>query len=167
MKIIDKTGIEIELDYDEDGYPLVSISAGGGYTGEHQRPAVQVQLNGVEIHDMFNAEDRRWNPARKRRSIPGNTQVTIYVSGGVVTDVDLDEEKVAVTIRDYDVEGLDEDLQQRILQDEFGDHAASVYGHGSLQVDVHVRGGVATIMSCDEGVDVFVDDSDCPEEDES
>ncbi len=56
----DNNGVEITLEYDEDGYPLVNISLGGGFQGDNDRPAVEVVLDGVMIHDMFDDEDKRW-----------------------------------------------------------------------------------------------------------
>ena len=37
----------------------------GSYQGDHRRPAVEVDLNGVTIHDMFNddTDDLRWDAA--------------------------------------------------------------------------------------------------------
>ena len=56
----DNNGIEIELTYDGDGFPLVRIDLGGGFYGDNQRPSVEVKLDGVLIHDMFDDEDKRW-----------------------------------------------------------------------------------------------------------
>jgi hypothetical protein len=56
----ERKGVEITLEYDEDGYPLVNISLGGGFQGDNDRPAVEVKLDGVLIHDMFDDQDERW-----------------------------------------------------------------------------------------------------------
>ncbi len=65
----DETGFEITLGYDEDGYPAVSISTGGGFYAENHRPTVVVQLNGVVVHEMFTEEDdNRWDPEEKEES---------------------------------------------------------------------------------------------------
>lgn len=56
----ESNGLEITLEYDEDGYPLISIDMGGGFYGENLRPACEVKLDGVQIHDMFDDEDERW-----------------------------------------------------------------------------------------------------------
>jgi len=56
----ERNGVEIILEYNEDGYPLVNISLGGGFQGDNDRPAVEVKLDGVLIHDMFDDEDKRW-----------------------------------------------------------------------------------------------------------
>lgn len=57
---IEQNGITIELEFDSDGYPLISIDTNGGFSADKQRPAVEVELNGVEIHEMFDEEDGRW-----------------------------------------------------------------------------------------------------------
>jgi len=68
MNIKDHNGIEIDLDYDSDGFPLVNIDTGGGFYGEDQRPTVEVHLNGVLIHDMFTeGPDSRWEDGGKAR----------------------------------------------------------------------------------------------------
>jgi hypothetical protein len=56
----DNNGVEITLEYDEDGFPLVNIDLGGGFYGDNQRPTVEVKLDGVLIHDMFDDQDKRW-----------------------------------------------------------------------------------------------------------
>lgn len=64
MPVMQDRGIEIDLSYDAEGFPLVKISMGGSYSGELYRPAVEVVLEGVTIHDMFDNEedgkDYRW-----------------------------------------------------------------------------------------------------------
>jgi hypothetical protein len=56
----DNNSVEITLEYDEDCFPLVRIDLGGGFYGDNQRPTVEVKLDGVLIHDMFDDEDKRW-----------------------------------------------------------------------------------------------------------
>lgn len=58
---LEANGITIELEFDGDGFPLISIDTGGGFYAENYRPTVEVKLNDVEIHDMFDEEDTRWN----------------------------------------------------------------------------------------------------------
>jgi len=57
---LEANGITIELEFDGDGFPLISIDTGGGFYAEHYRPTVEVKLNDVEIHDMFDEDDTRW-----------------------------------------------------------------------------------------------------------
>jgi hypothetical protein len=56
----DNNGIKITLEYNGDGFPLVNIDLGGGFSGDDQRPTVEVKLDGVLIHDMFDDQDKRW-----------------------------------------------------------------------------------------------------------
>lgn len=56
----ENTGVEVRLEYDGDGFPIVSISTGGGFYNGDYRPTVEVKLNDVVIHDMFDEEDDRW-----------------------------------------------------------------------------------------------------------
>lgn len=62
MKLISDTGIEIELDFNADGFPVISINTGGNYQGDSNRPTVEVTLNGVMIQTMFDHSetDKRW-----------------------------------------------------------------------------------------------------------
>ena len=53
------TGIEITLNYDEDGFPLIGIHTSDGFHA-NQRPTVDVAMNGVCIHEMFDEADSRW-----------------------------------------------------------------------------------------------------------
>lgn len=61
MPTLKYRGVEIELDFDEDGFPLISIST-DGMIDENWRPTVEVNLNNVMIHNMFNHDepDYRW-----------------------------------------------------------------------------------------------------------
>jgi hypothetical protein len=54
-------GVEVTINFDSDGFPIVSIDTNGGFYTEKYRPTVEVNLNGVQIHDMFDEEDERWN----------------------------------------------------------------------------------------------------------
>lgn len=58
---LEANGITIELEFDGDGFPLINIDTGGGYYAENQRPTVEVKLNDVMIHDMFDEDDERWD----------------------------------------------------------------------------------------------------------
>lgn len=64
MPTLRDRGIEIELSYDEDGFPSIRVNAGGNYSGEYSRPTVEIVLEGVTVHDMFdneeNGKDYRW-----------------------------------------------------------------------------------------------------------
>jgi hypothetical protein len=71
VRLYDDSGLEIELTFDGDGFPSVNINTGGGFYAEHLRPTVEVQLNGVTIHEMFDEglnlpgihpPDLRWEP---------------------------------------------------------------------------------------------------------
>lgn len=53
-------GITIDLEYDGDGFPTITINTGGGFYSEHLRPTVDVILNDVNIHEMFQNDDNRW-----------------------------------------------------------------------------------------------------------
>lgn len=53
-------GITIDLEYDEDGFTTITINTGGGFYAEHLRPTVDVILNDVNIHEMFQDDDNRW-----------------------------------------------------------------------------------------------------------
>lgn len=58
---IEQNGITINLEFDEDGFPLVSIETGSNYYADNQRPTVEVKLNDVTVHEMFSEEkDERW-----------------------------------------------------------------------------------------------------------
>jgi hypothetical protein len=63
MKITEN-GIEIELLFDGDGFPIVTIDTQDSFHN-NGRPTVEVNLsNGgtsVQIHDMFDSEDLRWS----------------------------------------------------------------------------------------------------------
>lgn len=55
-----ENGLEIHLDFDEDGFPIINIETGGNYANENFRPTIDVVINGVKIHDMFDDNDLRW-----------------------------------------------------------------------------------------------------------
>jgi hypothetical protein len=61
MKVTHR-GIEIDLEFDGDGFPLISINTGGNYSGDRHRPTVEIKLENVVIHDMFSSDDPdyRW-----------------------------------------------------------------------------------------------------------
>lgn len=61
MAKLKHNGVEVTIDFDEDGFPIVSIDTGGGFYAENHRPTVEVKLNDIQIHDMFDNEDERWN----------------------------------------------------------------------------------------------------------
>lgn len=51
--------VEVELIF-VDGFPEINIQT--STIGHKNRPAVQVELNNVVIHQMFDSpEDERWN----------------------------------------------------------------------------------------------------------
>lgn len=58
--------VEITLEFDEDGFPLISIDL-NGFQAEHSRPAVEIKLNQVVVHEMFDdsdsysSTDMRWD----------------------------------------------------------------------------------------------------------
>jgi hypothetical protein len=49
-------GIEIELVFDEEGFPEIKIET-NGYLGVNNRPTVEVTLNNYPIHEMFDYGD--------------------------------------------------------------------------------------------------------------
>lgn len=55
---LEHDGVEITLNFDDDGFPYVDISL-YGYEGDNHRPTVEVSINGEVIHPMFhyNKED--------------------------------------------------------------------------------------------------------------
>lgn len=58
--ILKHRGVEIVLDFDGEGFPLVSIKL-DGMIDNNWRPTVEVKVNGVMVHDMFVEEpDYRW-----------------------------------------------------------------------------------------------------------
>lgn len=59
---LESNGITVKLEFDEDGFPEVSIDTGGGFHAENMRPTVQVKVNDVTVHEMFSEEtDDRWD----------------------------------------------------------------------------------------------------------
>jgi hypothetical protein len=56
----ENTGFEVTVTFDAEGFPLVSIETGGGFYAENFRPTVEVKLNGMMIHEMFDEDDERW-----------------------------------------------------------------------------------------------------------
>lgn len=58
--IITHNGIEIELEFDGDGFPIIRINTGSSFIAERNRPTVEVTLNGQLIHDMFDDDDTIW-----------------------------------------------------------------------------------------------------------
>jgi hypothetical protein len=57
---IEHNGIIIDLEFDGEGFPILDIVT-DGYYGDNDRPTIEINLNGVEIHDMFDSEeDLRW-----------------------------------------------------------------------------------------------------------
>jgi hypothetical protein len=55
MVLKDKN-VVINLSYDEDGYALIDIQTIGN-TAELERPCIEVKLNNMLIHDMFDGEE--------------------------------------------------------------------------------------------------------------
>ncbi len=60
MITLQDRGIKITLDYDGDGFPFININTGGDFEKLIARPTVDVHLNGVQIHKLFNDGDLRW-----------------------------------------------------------------------------------------------------------
>lgn len=52
--------ITIDLEFDGDQYPIIRIETGGNFTSEKNRPAVDLYVNGIQVHDMFAEDDFRW-----------------------------------------------------------------------------------------------------------
>jgi len=56
-----------------NGFPLINIDTGGGYYSTNLRPTIEINLNNVMIHDMFDENDPRWkeyaNTSSDRSSI--------------------------------------------------------------------------------------------------
>lgn len=61
MTLSDDNGFSIELLFDDDGFPLISINTGGGFMAADFRPTVDIELNGVGIFPMFDEHDHRWS----------------------------------------------------------------------------------------------------------
>lgn len=59
---IEQNGIIIVLVFDGDGFPVVNIDTQSGYMSDKQRPSVEIRLNDVMVHSMFdhNETDDRW-----------------------------------------------------------------------------------------------------------
>lgn len=56
---LEHNGVEIELSFDDDGFPYIDINL-NGYEGDNHRPTIEVSVNGEVIHPMFNfAEDSK------------------------------------------------------------------------------------------------------------
>jgi hypothetical protein len=53
---IERNGINIELEFDDDGFPIVVIDTGDSYMDVEGRPTVSINLNGKNIHEMFDME---------------------------------------------------------------------------------------------------------------
>ena len=58
---IELEGHEVELTFDEEGYPTVEITL-NGCLGDDNYPMADVVLNGVKIHEMIpeGYGDERW-----------------------------------------------------------------------------------------------------------
>jgi hypothetical protein len=53
-------GLVINVHTDEDGFPSISIDTSGGLYSSNIRPTVEVKLNDIVIHEMFDESDNRW-----------------------------------------------------------------------------------------------------------
>jgi hypothetical protein len=60
MQIQCNNGLKINVYEDEDGFPIVSIDTSGGFYSSNIRPTVEVKLNDIVIHEMFDESDNRW-----------------------------------------------------------------------------------------------------------
>ena len=49
--------IEITVEFDEDGFPVIDINTGNNYYGGNFRPTVEINLNNKTIHEMFEDDD--------------------------------------------------------------------------------------------------------------
>jgi hypothetical protein len=60
MKLTDKQGNTVEMTYDGEGFPIVSIET--KLTGDNDRPSIEVAVNNVVVHEMFENDepDYRW-----------------------------------------------------------------------------------------------------------
>lgn len=87
---IEQNGITIVLVFDEDNFPIINIDTQSGYMSDKQRPSVEVKLNDVMIHNMFDHDDTddRWEynhmkiiqrTAYSRMSVKGNVVPFCYV----------------------------------------------------------------------------------------
>lgn len=89
-----ETNITIDLDYDGDGFPIVKIDLGGNYYNEDFRPTIQVIVDGVEVHSMFDhkGNDLRWNPTDLPNEIELNNGGAMEWDGddGTIRYIDAD-----------------------------------------------------------------------------
>ena len=63
MTKMTEEGVTVTLDFNGDGYPMVTITTNSDYFGDRFRPSVEVNLNDVTVHTMFDnsGEDKRWS----------------------------------------------------------------------------------------------------------
>lgn len=59
MKLVDDhTGIELTLEYDVDGFPLVGVNIlDGSYEDRNLRKTVEIKLNETIVYKMFDDEN--------------------------------------------------------------------------------------------------------------
>jgi len=46
-------GLTIEIQDDGDGFPIINIETGGNYLDQNDNAALDIILNGKNIHQMF------------------------------------------------------------------------------------------------------------------
>jgi hypothetical protein len=55
MKLTDKNGNTVEMTYDEEGFPTISINT--SCTSADNRPCIEVTVNNVVVHEMFENDE--------------------------------------------------------------------------------------------------------------
>ena len=50
---IEYMGLTIEVQDDGDGFPIINIETGGNYLDQNDNAAIDIVLNGKQIHTMF------------------------------------------------------------------------------------------------------------------
>ena len=53
-------GLEVVIDEDPDGFPIIDINTFSNFMDENNRPTIEICLNGARIHKMFDENDLRW-----------------------------------------------------------------------------------------------------------
>ena len=59
---VEHKGVTIDLEFDAEGFPEVTIDTGCNYLGAKNQPIVSVEINNVMVFDMFDESgDSRWS----------------------------------------------------------------------------------------------------------